>query len=257
MLIVKNKSFSCRAKVTVIAATLCSLLFPACGFGARVPEPDVRYRALVFTKTTGFRHDSIPAGVEAIEQLGRRHGFAVDTTADAGAFTARRLARYRVVVFLSATGTPLARASEQRALERFIRSGGGWVGIHAASDTRGRWPWYEGLVGTRFDRHDPGVSTRTVRLEDRTSAATRGLPARWRRTDEWYRFRANPRGRVHVLAALDEARPLAWCHRYDGGRAVYTAMGHTTASFAEAGFLSHLHGAIEMGAGTARFDCAP
>jgi type 1 glutamine amidotransferase len=96
-----------------------------------------------------------------------------------------------------------------------------------------------------------------VNVEDRDSAATRGLPAQWRRSDEWYEFRSNPRGRVRVLAALAESRPLAWCHDYDGGRAVYTAMGHTRASFREPRFLAHLRGAIQMAAGQARFDCAP
>jgi type 1 glutamine amidotransferase len=222
-----------------------------------VSQPREGFRVLVFTMTTGFRHESIADGVRAIRGLGRQHGFGVAVTEDARRFTRRRLARYDAVVFLSATGTPVGRASQQRAFEDYIRAGGGYLGIHGASDTRGRWPWYERLVGARFDRHDPGVSSQVVRVEDRRSAATRSLPSAWRRTDEWYRFRTNPRGRVRVLASLDEARPLAWCHGYDGGRSVYTAMGHTTASYAEPRFLRHLLGAIEMAAGRARFDCAP
>jgi type 1 glutamine amidotransferase len=235
----------------VVIATV--LLACACGTTARVPQAQDRSRVLVFTKTTGFRHDSIPDGVRAIKRL----GFAVDTTGDAAAFTTGRLRRYDAVIFLSTTGTPIARSSQRRALERYIRAGGGFVGIHAASDTRGDWPWYERLVGARFRRHDPGVTERVVNVEDRRSAATRGLPSAWRRRDEWYEFRSNPRGRVRVLAALDESRPLAWCHDYDGGRAVYTAMGHTRASFREPRFLAHLRGAIQMAAGRARFDCAP
>jgi type 1 glutamine amidotransferase len=194
--------------------------------------------------------------VRAIKRLGSTHGFHVDTTADAAKFNRESLARYDVVIFLSTTGTPIAERSQQDAFERYIRAGGGFFGIHAASDTRGKWPWYDRLVGARFKRHDPGVSTRTVTVEDRTSAATRGLPAAWRRTDEWYEFRANPRGSVHVLASLGAGRALAWCHDYDGGRAVYTAMGHTRASFREPRYLAHLLGAIEMAAGRARFDCA-
>jgi type 1 glutamine amidotransferase len=220
------------------------------------PDP---YRVLVFTKTTGYRHDSIPAAAAAIRELGRRHGFTVHTTADARRFTPRRLARYDALVFVSTTGTPLAKRSQQRALERYIRAGGGFVGIHAASDTRGRWPWYERLVGARFKRHDPGTPSAIVRVEDRRSAATRGLPAAWRRTDEWYEFRSNPRRRAHVLASVELGagdRPIAWCHRYDGGRSVYTAMGHTTASYAEPRFLRHLLGAIKMAAGRAEFRCA-
>jgi type 1 glutamine amidotransferase len=257
MLPVKTKYVRWEAKqifrlgLFVLLVTLSA----ACGNGAaaeREPEP---FRALVFTKTTGFRHDSIPSGVAAIRRLGARHAFSVDTTADAGRFTSRNLARYDVVVFLSTTGTPIKQPAQRRAFEDYIRAGGGFVGVHAASDTRGDWPWYEGLIGTRFKRHDPGTSERAVRVLDRGTAATRGLPERWRRADEWYEFRSYPTA-VHLLAALDESRPLAWCHGYDGGRSVYTAMGHTKASYAEPRFVGHLLGAIEMAAGRARFACA-
>src|ERR1700754_4425695 len=241
-------------RVLALAAVL--LATSACGSEARTSSAQKGFRALVFTKTTGFRHDSIPDGVAALQKLGSQHAFTVDTTADAGKFTRSNLRRYDVVVFMSTTGTPIARASQQRAFEAYIKAGGGYLGVHAASDTRGRWPWYERLVGARFKRHDPGVSERVVEVEDRRSAATRTLPAQWQRTDEWYEFRSNPRGSVHVLASLGAARPLAWCHRYAGGRSVYTAMGHTKESFAEPRYLEHLLGALQMAAGRARFDCA-
>src|SRR4051794_15000225 len=250
MLSVKIKSVCCRTK-QILSISGC-LLLAACGGGS--PARAKPLRALVFTRTTGFRHASIADGARAIERL---RGVQVDTTADAAKFTRANLARYDVVIFLSTTGTPITAHRERRAFERYIHAGGGFVGIHAASDTRGKWPWYERLVGARFARHDPGVSTRTVTVEDRASAATRSLPAAWRRSDEWYEFRTNPRASVHVLASLGQARPLAWCHDYDGGRAVYTAMGHTKASFHEPRYLAHLLGAIEMAAGRAEFNCAP
>jgi len=236
--------------------TVALILLTACGDGAATTAAPRPYRVLVFTKTTGFRHTSIDEGAGAIRALGHDHGFSVDTTADADRFTPSRLDRYDAVVFLSTTGTPIAKPAQRRAFERYIRAGGGYVGIHAASDTRGRWPWYERLVGARFKHHEPGTPSRTVTVEDRTSAATRTLPEQWTRTDEWYEFRTDPRPRVHVLASL-EGRPLAWCQRYNGGRSVYTAMGHTEASFSEPHYLAHLLGAIEMAAGRARFDCAP
>jgi type 1 glutamine amidotransferase len=179
----------------------------------------------------------------------------MDTTSDPHRFTAHSLRRYDVVVFLSTTGTPIKDEAQRAAFESYIRRGGGFVGVHAASDTRGNWPWYEGLVGARFKRHDRGITHRAVQITDRDTAATRGLPSPWRRSDEWYEFRSAPT--AHLLARLDESRPLAWCHRYDGGRSVYTAMGHTKESYAEPRFLRHLLGAIEMAAGRARFDCAP
>ncbi len=242
----------------------------ACGGGTaaeRASAPRERFRALVFTKTTGYRHDSIGAGVAAIRRLGREHGFAVDATADAGRFTARGLARYDVLIFLSTTGNPLARAAQRRALRGYIHGGGGFLGIHAASDIHPAWPWFAGLVGARFKRHPAGTPPAVVRIADPRVAATRGLPAAWKRSDEWYDFTSNPRARVRVIATVDEStypgggmgadHPIAWCARYDGGRSVYTAMGHTIESFSDPTFTEHhLLGAIEMAAGRARFDCA-
>jgi type 1 glutamine amidotransferase len=256
MLLVKTKSVCWKAKqiVRLVSIVLAVTVSLACGAErSAVPAPKP-FRALVFTKTTGYRHDSIPAGVAAIRRLASRHAFRVDTTTDPRRFTTSSLRRYDVVVFLSTTGTPIKDEAQRSALKSYIRRGGGFVGVHAASDTRGDWPWYEGLVGARFKRHDRGISRRAVHLADTTSAATRGLPDPWERTDEWYEFRSRPR--AHVLARLDESRPLAWCHRYDGGRSVYTAMGHTKESYAEPRFVRHLLGAIEMAAGRARFDCA-
>jgi type 1 glutamine amidotransferase len=215
-----------------------------------VLAPAAQARVLVFTKTTGFRHDSIPAGVAAFRGM----GFAVDRTEDAGRFTSRRLARYEAVVFLSATGNPLARASQRRALRRYIARGGGFLGVHAAADAGSTWPWYQGLVGAAFLRHAPGTSSALVTVEDSSPAATRGLPRAWRRTDEWYQFRDDPRPRVHVLASVF-GHPIAWCQRYGGGRSVYTGMGHTIESYSEPRFLRHLRGALLMAAGRAKFSC--
>jgi type 1 glutamine amidotransferase len=181
-------------------------------------------------------------------------GFAVDRTQDARRFTTRRLARYEAVVFLSTTGDPLPRASQRRALRTYIARGGGFLGIHAAADAGYSWPWYRGLVGATFAHHPRGTPSAFVTVEDGTSAATRGLPRAWRRTDEWYEFRSDPRARVHVLASV-LGHPIAWCHRYGGGRSVYTGMGHTAASYSEPLFLRHLRGALRMAAGRAPFNC--
>jgi type 1 glutamine amidotransferase len=249
----------------VLAAVLAAASARSSGAGSRAAA--ARVRVLVFTKTTGFRHDSIPAGIATIRRLGRKHGFAVDQTEDERAFTDRNLARYAALVFLSATGDPIARQGHRRAFQRYIRRGGGFLGIHAASDSFAHWPWYVGLVGARFRRHAPGTSAAHVVIEDPGTPATSGLPRVWRRVDEWYAFRSNPRGRVHVLATLDERsykpdgaamgadHPIAWCHRFDGGRSVYTAMGHTSGSYREPAFVSHLLGAIEMADGRGPFAC--
>ena len=218
-----------------------------------------RFTVLVFSKTTAFRHDSIPQGIAAIRDLAADHDFAVDSTEDAARFTDAELRRYRVVVFLSTTGEILD-SGQKAAFERFIRSGGGFVGIHSGSDTEYRWAWYGRLAGAYFASH-PEIQRATVRIEDPDQVSTKDLPRSWERTDEWYNFRSNPRGNLHVLAVLDEStysggkmgadHPIAWCQQIDGGRSWYTAMGHTSESYAEPLFRLHLLGGIETAAGTA------
>jgi uncharacterized protein len=218
-------------------------------------------RILVFSKTGGFRHASIKDGIRALRMLAAQHSYLVDFTEDSSVFTDANLARYDAVVFLLTTGEILD-ASQQAAFERYIRSGGGYVGVHSASDTEYTWAWYGGLVGAYFDRihgHSQVVQA-TVDVIDQTHPSTVMLPTRWVRTDEWYNFATNPAGRVHVLMTVDERtykggvmgvdHPIAWYHDYDGGRAWYTAMGHTSESYYEPLFLAHLWGGITYAVGS-------
>ncbi|MFD8030395.1 ThuA domain-containing protein [Streptomyces sp. NPDC059717] len=222
-------------------------------------------RVLVFSKTAGFRHDSIPDGVAAVRQLGGTGGFAVDATEDAGAFTSKNLKRYDAVVFLSTTGDVLDSV-QQSAFEGYIRHGGAYVGIHAAADTEYDWEFYGGLAGAYFQSH-PAIQQAKVDVEDRAHPATSELAPTWERTDEWYNYRSNPRERAHVLASLDESsytggtmngdHPIAWCQNYQGGRAFYTGGGHTKESYTDPAFLAHLRGGIAWAMGDAQADCRP
>jgi cytochrome c len=213
-------------------------------------------RLLVFSKAAGFAHDSRAAGIEAIRALATRNGFAVEATESTAPFRRGRLGRYAAVVFLSTTGDVLDDR-QQAALRRYVRRGGGLVGVHSAADTEHGWPWYETLLGARFLSH-PAIQPATIRVTDRSHPSTRRLPAVWERTDEWYDFTANPRGRVRVLATLDETtysggrmgadHPIAWCRTVRRGRSFYTAGGHTSESYAEPLFRSHLLGGIRWAA---------
>ncbi len=237
--------------LTLLAAFVLPLVVAA------APAP--RFRVLVFSKTAGFRHTSIPSGIVARQKLGAEHDFGVDATEDAAAFTPENLAQYRVVVFLSTTGDVLDEA-QQAAFQGFVRGGGGFVGIHAAADTEYDWPWFGRLVGAYFDSH-PHQQDADIVVQDPAHPSTQMLPERWRRFDEWYNYRANPRDSVAVLAVLDEAtyeggnmgddHPIVWAHAYDGGRAWHTGLGHTEASFEEPLFLQHVLGGIEWAAGGA------
>ena len=219
-----------------------------------------RIKLLVFSKTGAFRHASIPDAIAAIRMLALNQHVAVDFTEDAAVFTDANLSQYAAVVFLLTSGEVL-NADQQATFERYIHHGGGYAGVHSASDTEYDWPWYGHLVGAYFDRvhgHSQVVQA-TVHVTDRTHPSTVMLPALWVRTDEWYNFASNPRDHVHVLMTVDEQtyqggvmgddHPIAWYHEYDGGRAWYTAMGHTSESYREPLFLAHLWGGMLYAAG--------
>lgn len=229
---------------------LLLLVISGCA-ASQEPQP----RVLVFSKTSGYRHASIENGVRAIARLGRQHSFAVDATEDAARFSSQELKRYRAVVFLNTTGDVLDEA-QQAALEEYVESGGGYAGIHSASDTEYDWPWYGRLVGAYFASH-PEIQPARLQVLDRTHPATTHLPQTWERTDEWYNFREAPRD-VGVLIRIDESsydgganggeHPMAWYHEMGTGRAFYTALGHTEESYEEPLFLEHLLGGIRYAA---------
>jgi type 1 glutamine amidotransferase len=245
----------------VLAAVACSSArsqaqapsSPSTGLSSIPPA----FSVLVFSRTQGFRHDSIPAGIAAIRLLGQQRGFSVDATEESEVFADAVLAKYQVVVFLLTTGNVLGEA-QKAAFERFVRAGGGFVGVHSAADTEYDWPFYGALLGAYFAGH-PDIQTATVQVENPGNPSTSGLPRLWVRKDEWYNFQRNPRGSVDVLATLDERtyaggtmaadHPIIWSHTYEGGRAWYTAGGHTPESYSEPLFVDHLGKAILWAAG--------
>ena len=193
---------------------------------------------LVFHKTSGYRHDSIMRGIQTIEELAATHGMTVADSDDASWLSGPDLSD--VVVFLNTTGDVLD-SGQQDSFEEYMASGGGFVGIHAATDTEYDWPWYGELVGTYFADH-PAPQRATVEnskpgLDDLTD----GLPDSFELRDEWYNFRSMPGPDITVLAFVDESsyeggtmgarHPIAWAHEYEGGKAVYLGFGHTTEAF--------------------------
>jgi len=242
---------------------------------------------LLYTYSTGYRHASIPDGINVIRALGAENGFAVDVRgsepnargsycanrpaeADMTIFTAENLARYAAVVFLNTTTVPqgtLVDDAGKTAFEAYIRAGGGFVGIHAAADAEYGWDFYHDLLGATFLGHGPPV-TSSLRIEDSLHPATSALPNPWSRFDEWYDFTSNPRDTAHVLMNLDETtypnnpyptgdHPIAWCKTVGTGRSFYTGLGHAAEAFGDALVRRHLLGAILYAAGSVAADCSP
>ena len=212
----------------------------------------VKPRILVFSKTAGYRHESINTGKIALIKLGKENGFQVDTTENENYFNEDSLKNYSAVIFLNTTGNIL-NSPQQISFERFIQAGGGYAGIHAAADTEYDWPWYGKLAGGYFMSH-PQIQEATINVIDKTHIASKHLPEKWIRKDEWYNYK-ELNTNVKVLLSLDEKsyqggkngenHPISWFHEFDGGRAFYTGLGHTNESYADPLYLKHILGGIK------------
>ncbi len=208
-------------------------------------------RVLIFSKTQGFRHSSIEKGAQVLKQLLDKEKITSDHSEDAGLFTDQGLKKYDAIIFLSTTGNILDE-TQQDAFVRYIQSGKGFAGIHAATDTEFDWPWYNGLVGAYFASH-PAVQNAKIDVVDRKHIATKHLDPVWWHKDEWYNFKDVKEG-LHVLMNLDEKsynggkmgdhHPISWSQNYDGGKVFYTGLGHTEESYDEPAFQKHLIGGI-------------
>ncbi|MEM9547347.1 MAG: ThuA domain-containing protein [Bacteroidota bacterium] len=213
-------------------------------------------RVLIFSKTAGYHHTCIESGYLALEKLCTTNAIEVDSTTNSSDFNTENLSKYAAVIFFNTTGNVL-NVQEEIAFQNYIQEGGGYVGIHAASDTEHDWAWYGRLVGAYFISH-PKIQEAKFIVEDASFAATNFLPKEWIRTDELYNLGIVNK-EVNVVLSVDEEsyeggtngkeHPMAWYHEYDGGRAFYTALGHTHSSYEEAYFLKHLLGGIRYAMG--------
>ncbi|MFC9946466.1 ThuA domain-containing protein [Streptomyces pratensis] len=249
------------ALLALIIGSVTAASFPRAPAGS--------FRVLVYSGSAPGSQDTVRAGVDAVRELGAENGFAVEATDDPGVFDDAGLSRFHAVVFNNTSsareeGNGLGQDG-RAALQKYIRAGGGWVGLHDASAGVRDWEWYEGLVGAVPDRGTP-VQTGRVEVLDHAHPSTVMLPDLWERTEEWYNWRTDPTGAVHTLAhirardgigGLDESveHPWSWCQEYDGGRSWFSAGGHSPTAFREDGFLAHLLGGIEWAAGAKPGDC--
>ncbi|HHC79098.1 MAG TPA: ThuA domain-containing protein [Flavobacteriia bacterium] len=208
-------------------------------------------KIIVFSKTQGYRHASIEDGIKSIATLGKENNFSVQATEDADELVSL-LDSCKAVVFLSTTGDILNDAQQEK-FKIFINNGGGFVGIHAAADTEYNWPWYGKMVGAYFESH-PKRQQAKIKVVNHKHPATAFLGSEWLKFDEWYNYKEiNPA--IKVLMKLDESsyiggkngqnHPIAWYHKFDGGKVFYTGLGHTKASYQDATFLKHILGGIQ------------
>lgn len=220
-----------------------------------------QFKALLFTKTAGWHHESINEGVTAMKALAERHSFILEWHEDASRFNDGFLADFDVIIFMNTT-EDILNEEQQTAFQKFIRSGKGFVGIHGASDTEYEWPWYNQLVGKMFLIH-PAEQTAMVDVVDRNFPGMEAFPDRFLWTDEWYEFKPEEYSKeLNILLSLDEStydpradwgdkkgqgtgeHPIAWYQEFDNGRSFYTGLGHLPRIYNDPWFLHHVYGGI-------------
>ena len=209
----------------------------------------------MLTATAGFRHDSIATARQVMASLATTSGeFMVTPTEDLSTISSASLASYHVICFVLTSGELALTADQKTALLDFVSRGGGFLGVHSATDTLYQWPDYGRLVGAYFQDH-PWTQQATVVVEDSSHPATSGLGDRFSLTEEFYTFRENPRPRVRVLLRLDAMSvgaagdfPLAWAHSYGNGRVYYNALGHFSETWRDQRFQRQLVGAVRWAA---------
>jgi uncharacterized protein len=249
-----------RSAMTKYGAGILGLLFclGMMSTTRRLPWPEIftKPRVLIFSKTNGYHHASISAGIVAIKKLGEQNGFLVDATDDSTRFRKKILKKYAALIFLSPTGKVFG-PEEEKALQGYIHQGGGFVGIHAATDCEYNWQWYGDLVGGYFKSH-PKQQLAKLMVVNKDHPSTSSLPDSWEHFDEWYNFKyLSPD--ITVLIKIDEKsytggengdnHPMAWYHSYQGGRSFYTELGHTDECFTDSIYLRHLLGGIQYAIG--------
>lgn len=248
-------------RVTTYILLLVFLAFTG-NIQAQEPEKTPTTQVLVFSKTAGYRHQSISNGVKMMYELAQPEKWTITATENAELFTPEFLHNFDVIVFLSPT-QDILNEQQQKAFERFMEGGKGFVGIHAATDCEFDWPFYSHLTGAQFSTHPPAQEA-TVIFEDNDHPAM--APFRDMKSyttfDEWYSFKENPRGKVHVLAHLDEYsikkeqnkdwamgdHPVIWYQEFNGMRSFYTVFGHTAEAFDDPNIRAHIAGAVNWAA---------
>ncbi len=215
-------------------------------------------QVLIFTKNPvwAYRHESIEAGKAAVKAICEKNGIKADTSEDAALFKDDILKKYSAIVLLSAN-QDIFDADQEAAFQRYVRSGGGVVGVHAATGIERNWKWFSDLMGGTFVWHTPQQNA-IVKITDPTHPSTKHMPKAWKHWDEWYYF-GKPNPNLKVVAVLDATTfksdrhtqnyPFAWYHAFEGGRCFYTAGGHNIADYVDDIFLKHILGGITYAIG--------
>jgi len=249
-----------------LLAPTTSTAQPASG----TPKKILVYTRNHVTNGKGFVHDNIADSVAAIKKIGAENGFESDVSDDPFVFTEDNLKQYAALVFSNSNNEAFETVAQRDAFRRYIRAGGGFVGIHSASGSEREWPWFWSLLGGKFRRH-PKSQPFEIRVVETTHPATKDLPPTFTWDDECY-YLDNLNPNLKPLLVTDPSKledpklveypgtlfgdsmPIAWYHEFEGGRSFYTALGHKKEHYKDPLLVKQITGGIlwAMEGGTAR-----
>ncbi|MAC86594.1 MAG: Crp/Fnr family transcriptional regulator [Gammaproteobacteria bacterium] len=221
-------------------------------FFDRIKTEEEKISLLVIYETQGFVHkEAIREGKIMMTKIGKEKNYNVIFTDNSASFKEQYLEKIDVIIFLCTT-LDILNENEEKAMKKFIRNGGGFIGIHSATDTEYEWEWYGKLVGAYFMNH-PEIQKATIITEKKHHFLTDHLKGRWKIIDEWYNFKDfNPD--INVLLSLDEStyeggengnyHPISWFHEFEGGRSFYTGLGHVGKTYNDPRFVKMINKAI-------------
>jgi type 1 glutamine amidotransferase len=188
-------------------------------------------KILIYTKTTGFRHDSIPAAAAAISKSATAKGLVTEQSEDTAKFAPATLSQYAAVILLATSGEPLGTPGTMQiqTLIDFVRAGGGLVAIEDANHAYDNSVPYISLIGGDFNGHSAFGPDTCYKDGNHPSVAM--LPASFAVTDEIYYFSKFSADNQVVLRCGSDKRPISWVRTEGAGRVFYTALGHGDASW--------------------------
>jgi len=217
---------------------------------------------LIYTKNgKGFVHKNIPDSVKCLEKICKENNWTFEATDDASVFTKEKISTFDVLVFSNTNNKTFDTEEQKKVFQAYIRSGGGFVGIHSACGSERDWPWFWANLGGKFLYH-PVIQPFDLKVVDKKNPSTAHLGDIWKWKDDECYFLNELNPGIHVLLAVDlrsvdddgkkkypgrtfgDYFPLSWCQEFDGGRQWYTALGHKSEHYKDENFVRHLTGGI-------------
>ncbi|MFP6614643.1 MAG: ThuA domain-containing protein [Pirellulales bacterium] len=253
-------------------------------------KPKKDRKVLLFSKTNGFRHGSIPVGVKALTMLGEKTGaYTAVHSEDESVFEADSLAKFDAVIMVNTTGEilrprklPGDAEGKKAALEReerlkqnlvqFVRGGKGLAGTHSATDTYKRWKEYNDMMGGAFAGHPWHMKVPITNLAPKHPLNKVFEGSSFEVTDEIYQFRdgtAEKNGRKYLLSLdpnwdgikrgrrKDGFFPISWVGIYGGGRTFYCSLGHRNEIYFNPVVLQHYLAGFQYALGDLDADAKP